>query len=58
MNEVKLFNKKDIEKATIKWWQKLYLWFLPIKEQWTNEGWVVRYKEFRGQIYIVKIGQY
>ena len=51
-----IFTKKDIKKTfIIKWWQWFYLWLVPTKEQWTEEGYVVRYKELSGKIYITKL---
>ena len=52
-----VFTKESINDAFVKWYQKIWLWILPTKEQWTNEGFVVIYKEFRGKIYIIKLGK-
>jgi len=52
-----IFTKETIKDGFIKWWQFPLLWFIPTQEQWTDEGFVVRYKIFREKIYIVKLGK-
>ena len=48
-----VFNKADLERALIKWWEYPFLFFLTTYVQ-INDGYVWYYKTFRGKIYYMK----
>lgn len=49
-----LFSKEDLKTTTIKWYQYLVLWFLPMKVQITTDG-VAYFKVWNGAYYFIDI---
>jgi len=50
-----LFSKRDLERATIKWWEWPMLWVLPTYVQITDDGAAFFKRDWWGRIFFLKL---
>lgn len=48
-----IFDPAVVKRSTIKWWQRPFLWFVRERVSQDNGGNILRFKVWRGRVYIL-----